>query len=340
MTRHDVIVIGASAGGVEALISLTSRLPVDLAATVLIVLHVSPQGSLLPRVLQRSSPMGVTHAVDGDPMRLGHIYVAPPDMHMALDKGRVRLAFGAKENGHRPSIDVLFRTAAWAYGPRVVGVVLTGRLDDGAAGLAEVKREGGIAVVQEPEGAAHPEMPEAALRRTTVDHRVSLERLGLLLVELAGQRPAPASGGPESVPPEPVEMDPAGGLRPAIGLSTITSNPQSGEPALLSCPQCNGTLWRSESSGAMGFRCRVGHAFSEDNLVNIQDDAVENSLWAAIRALEEQRDLLARLATRSRERGHASAARHFQHRSEAAGKTASHIRVVLRQREGTGLQNA
>lgn len=309
--------------------TLCGGLPADLPAAVLVCLHVSNQRSHLARILTRSGPLTASHAVDGDVLVTGHIYVAPPGHHLVVERGRARLAFGAPENGHRPSIDVLFRTAALTYGPRVIGVVLTGRLDDGAAGLAIIKRRGGIAVVQDPESAAFPDMPRAALAATTVDHTAALAAIPALLAGLVGE-PRPARPLEPDLPPSrEVDIGPSGEVLPASQTPVGSTHPDE-TPALLSCPACHGALWRSETGEALQFRCRVGHAYTEASMVSGQDGAVDTALWTAMRALEEQHDLLDRLAGRARARGSERVAKRFAERAALAGESARQIRAILK----------
>ena len=183
-TAPSIVVIGASVGGVEAIGFLASALPPDFAAAVLVVLHIGAHKSVLPRLLSQRGPLPACHPGDGDPIRPGRIYVAPPDHHLLVEPGRVRLARGPRENWVRPAVDPLFRSAAQAYGPGVVGVVLTGGLNDGTAGLFEIKRCGGVAVVQDPDDAVSPGMPQSALRHVAVDHRLPLAAIPALLAEL------------------------------------------------------------------------------------------------------------------------------------------------------------
>jgi two-component system chemotaxis response regulator CheB len=185
VAAHDIVVIGASAGGVEALVALMRSLPADLEAAVFVVLHVPPQSSsMLPVILDRSGPLPAQHARDGLPIERGQIYVAPPDHHLVVERERMRVVRGPRENRHRPAVDVLFRSAAWEYGPHVIGVVLTGTLDDGTAGLLAIKQRGGIAVVQHPDDALYPGMPRSALAHVDVDHSVPLREIGPLLATL------------------------------------------------------------------------------------------------------------------------------------------------------------
>ncbi len=197
MPGHDIIVIGASAGGVEALTNLVSLLPGELPASLFIVLHVPPHGSsVLPRILGRKSQLPVVHASHGEPILPGRVYVAPPDHHLLIRRGVIHLSRGPRENGHRPALDPLFRSAAVAYGPRVVGVVLSGSLDDGTAGLEAIKQRGGLAMVQDPNEALYPGMPRSAVETVAVDHVAPISELAVLLDHLAHDAVEDESGDP------------------------------------------------------------------------------------------------------------------------------------------------
>src|SRR5437870_1151500 len=188
MSGHDIIAIGASAGGVDALVKVVKDLPAHLPAAVFVVLHIPAQSpSMLPDILNRAGPLRAVHPEDNTEIKHGHIYIAPPDHHLLLDKDHIHIARGPKENRHRPAVDPLFRSAALAYGPRVVGIVLTGVLDDGTAGLRAVKRYSGIAIVQDPDEAIYPGMPLSAIEHVQVDHILPLAAIGPLLVRLASE---------------------------------------------------------------------------------------------------------------------------------------------------------
>jgi two-component system chemotaxis response regulator CheB len=286
MFGRDVIVVGASAGGVDALSQLIASLPGDLPASVFIVLHIPSQGpGLLPHIIRRTASLSVAHGVDKERVRHGHVYIAPPDYHLQLDGTRVRLSHGPRENFHRPSIDTLFRTAAESYGPRVVGVVLTGNLDDGTAGLYEIKSHGGVAVVQDPKEAMAPAMPQSALRNVNVNHCLPIVEIGPLLVRLAATRDLPKSKKrisrmkKRSLTPEAMEKE--------FGL-----------PTSFVCPECNGPLWETKPGRALQFRCHVGHAYSPESLLADHADGLERALWSAVRTFEERANLLRRLGKR------------------------------------------
>jgi two-component system, chemotaxis family, protein-glutamate methylesterase/glutaminase len=321
LPTHDIIVIGASAGGVHALSETIAGLPVDLPAAVFAVLHLSPFGrSALPAILGRASPLPAEHPVEGESIRRGRIYVAPPDRHLALEPERIRLSMGPTENGHRPAIDVLFRTAAESFGRRVIGVVLTGNLDDGTAGLALVKARRGIAIVQDPEEADYPSMPSSALRNVDVDHVLPIAEIGPLLDRLARE---PFPDEPESV--LATESSEDRGREPAYEHER-----EGGSPSGFTCPDCGGALFESFSKKAsIHFRCRTGHAYSPESLVAKQAIGVEGALWAAIRALEERAALARRVEKRMHDVGRAVSMERFNERAQRAERHAETLRGVL-----------
>lgn len=286
MFGHDIIAMGASAGGVEALPRLIGSLPPDLPAAVFIVLHISPQGpGYLPEIIRQSACLPVAHGVNGETIRPGRVYVAPPDRHLQVDATRVRLSRGPRENFHRPSIDALFRSAAESYGPRVTGVVLTGNLDDGTAGLHAVKSCGGTAIVQDPKDALVPAMPESALRNVKVDHCLPLVKMGAVLVRLAATRNIPK--GKKGV-----------SRMKKRSLSPEAMEKEFGLPTSFVCPECNGPLWETKAGPSLQFRCHVGHAYSPESLLADHADGLERALWSAVRTFDERAALLRRLGHR------------------------------------------
>ncbi|MFY9823855.1 MAG: chemotaxis protein CheB [Thermoanaerobaculia bacterium] len=321
---HDVIVLGASAGGVQALCRVIERLPPDLPAAVFVVLHLTPHGrSMLPAILERSGSLPALHPPDGEVIRPGRIYVAPPDHHLTIADGHVHLSRNARENGHRPAIDVLFRTAARSYGPRVVGVVLTGNLDDGTAGLAAIKKCGGVAVVQDPEDADYPSMPESAIANVAVDHVLPLAEIGPRLEELLRQPPGEAADCDE-VEEEPDAM---GTSKKADAAGAPLEVP--GDPSGLTCPECGGSLFERPGEKPLHFRCRTGHAYSPESLLAKQSENLEAAFWAALRSLEENATLSRRMEKRARQHGHRRAGEGYQRRADDAEKHAAMIRSIL-----------
>lgn len=324
MSGHDVIVVGASAGGVEALITLVSTLPADLPAAIFLVLHIPAQSpSLLPDILNRAGPLHSLHPADGEAIHSGHIYVAPPDHHLLVEEGVVRVMRGPKENRHRPAIDPLFRSAARTYGTRVVGVVLTGSMDDGTAGLLAIKRRGGVAVVQDPQDALFASMPQSAIAHVEIDHVVPLSSIGPLLVKLS-REPAAAQG---SYPiSQDMEME-----TKLVAMDTNEGQEREhvGTPSVFSCPECGGVLWEVHDGNLLRFRCRVGHAYSVDSILAGQTEAVEQALWTALKALEESASFSHRLANDARKGGKGWLEKRFAEKAQEAEQHAAVIRQVL-----------
>ena len=326
MHGHDIIVIGASAGGVEALSALVSQLPPDLDAAVFIVLHVPAHSvSVLPRILSRRGGLPATHPQNGEPIQTGHIYVAPPDFHLLLRDGRIQLTRGPRENGHRPAIDPMFRSAAFAYGSRVIGVILSGALSDGAAGLEAVKMRGGSAIVQDPEEALYSGMPRSAIEQVAVDHILPLAEMGAALVRLTTEPALDAE-----TFPDPTEND----MEQKLASLLNTALPEEihpGKPGMYGCPDCGGVLWEIPEGEVLRFRCRVGHAWAAEGLLSEQVNSMEEALWTALRALEESASLCKRLEARAGERGHERSAAQFGAQSQDALQHAAVLRNILQQ---------
>ena len=302
---RDVVVVGASAGGLDALKRLAAGLPEDLPAAVLVVQHTAPGGpGLLGAILDAAGPLGARLADDGEPARPGRIYVAPPDRHLLLTDGGLRLSRGPRENRARPAVDPLFRTAAVTRRQRVVGVVLSGTQDDGAAGLRAVRRCGGLAVVQDPADAVYPEMPRAALDAAGADHTAPADALGPLLARLV-REPAPA--------PPPVPQDLLVEARiTAYGMDTIDRMDRLGRQTPFTCPDCGGVVWEMDDPEPVRYRCHTGHAFTERVLSDSQAEATEAALVTAFRTMEERVKLLRKMAERDRKSGYAERADELQ----------------------------
>jgi two-component system, chemotaxis family, protein-glutamate methylesterase/glutaminase len=291
MMNKNIIVIGASYGGVEAMRTLVGGLPEKFPATVLLVQHLSPTTpSLLPEILAGAGPLPVSFLEDVEPLKSSHIYVAPPDRHLLLEQGHVRLTRGPKENSFRPSIDALFRSAAYAYGPRVVGVILTGLRDDGTAGLWAVKDRGGTAIVQDPKEATAPSMPQSAIQNVEVDYRLSLRDIAPKLNELA-RTPAVNEGASAVSERMKIEVEIAKENR------AIDERIQDlFETSNFTCPECYGVLLQLKEGAILRFRCHTGHAYSAATLLEEGGGRVEGSLWGAVRSLEERILLLQQFA--------------------------------------------
>jgi two-component system, chemotaxis family, protein-glutamate methylesterase/glutaminase len=317
-----LIVIGASAGGVEALRAVVAGLPPDLAAAVVVVLHI-PRGapSALPGILDRAGPLPAVAAEHAAALRPGVVYTAPADHHVLVVDGRLRLSTGPTENGHRPAIDPLFRSAALSHGPDAVGVVLSGTRDDGTAGLAAIAARGGAAVVQEPDDALHAAMPASALAQVPDALVHPAPKIGPVLGELVS-RPADTAGVGYD------ELLRAETRIAATGVPT-TDTLAGATPSAFSCPSCNGVLFELPGSPGPRFRCRVGHAWSPAALEGEQAHAVDEALWAAVRALEEKADLVERLASDAHQRGRVHTADVFAQRAAHTRRQAQQVRDLV-----------
>jgi two-component system chemotaxis response regulator CheB len=319
-----VICIGASLGGMEALQTLLPRLPADLPASLFFVRHVPSDGPRLAEVLGKSSRMPVHDAIDGELFQEGHLYVAVPDHHLIVKAECMRVTFGSRENRWRPSIDVLLRSAAVAHGANAAGVILTGALDDGVAGLAAIKRCGGLAVVQDPDDAEFPELPASAIASVDVDRRATLEELPNLFVEMAS-RPLM-----ESAPPPPdLVIEARFAEMPLVDLDTASTH--VGEITSLSCPDCGGPLWTVKDGEKARFRCNVGHAYSESYLLIDQREAIERAFWIALRTLEQHANLLQRIIEKGQTPGYARLVDTYRERFAQTRRDALLIRNVLTQ---------
>jgi len=316
---RDMIVIGASAGGVEALKNLVGDLSSDLKATLFVALHLPSQGtSFLPKILQRNGPLPATHPDDGEPIRRGHIYAAPPDRHLVLRDGKIHLSKGPRENGFRPAIDPLFRSAARTYGSRVIGVILSGMLGDGSGGLKSIKLAGGIAIVQDPQEATFSDMPLNAVESVAVDYILPVAGIAATIKQLTEQPVRQRRGAPM---PDEAEKE------REIVKQDLRQFETGGNPRLasvLTCPECGGVMWELDDGELVKYRCHVGHAFSTESLLNEQAETLEAALWSAIRALEERAALLKRMAARCHEHGSM-----FSEQAKDAEQNADLIRTVL-----------
>ena len=321
-TFRDLVVIGASAGGVEALRSLVSRLPTDLAAGVLVVLHL-PAGSTsaLAAILDSAGPLPSEAAKHGAPIEYGHVYVAPPDHHLLVEGDCTALAAGPTENGHRPAINALFRSAALARGPQVAGIVLSGVLDDGTAGLVAIKSRGGLAIVQDPDDAAYKGMPQSALATVKVDEVLPATEIGEQLARILDtpvELRRPAGPGAMMRYEQALARDvPAGELLGKVG-----------QAAGLVCPDCGAPLSALEPDRE-GFRCRGGHAWSADALLSTADHRMQAALWTALRSLDEKTALARQMATTARQRGNLELARRYAGSVDETGAAARLLRARL-----------
>lgn len=279
-----IIVIGTSQGGVAALQLLVAALPADLAAAVFIVLHTGAHKSELPQLLSHAGPLLAAHAENGAQIQSGHIYVAPPDYHLVVERGHMRLMKGPKENWARPAIDPLFRSAAHAYGANVIGVILTGGLNDGTAGLFELKELGGTTVVQDPDDAENPSMPRSALTHVRIDHCVTLQQLPQLLVRLVDKMAHATELGQET---RVLAREQGQGMTADYTLA---------RPIAITCPDCGGALRQSNIGTLAQFKCHIGHVYTAEIIIQAQMAALEKSLEMAMRSLSERAELCRQMA--------------------------------------------
>jgi two-component system chemotaxis response regulator CheB len=325
MPKHDILVLGASAGGVEAIPVALKHLPPDIPATIFVVLHVSADSrSYLPEIIERHTDLTAIHPRDRQSFRNGCVYVAPPDRHLMLEKDCVRVIRGARENRHRPAVDPLFRSAARTFGPRVVGTVLTGALDDGTEGLEAIKKCGGKAIVQQPGEAAVPSMPLSALRYVEVDHVLALAEIGPMLLKLANMEVRMKKGSKACAE-----------FAREMGLieSTMTAEEMTkklGPPSAFICPDCNGPLWESPEVEVPHYRCLVGHAFSAESLLAGESESIERALWVAVKTLEERAILLTRLSERAQEMRQTSSTQSFRDQAKEHLQHAKELRRILK----------
>ncbi|NJR80382.1 chemotaxis protein CheB [Sphingomonas corticis] len=306
MPTKDIIAIGSSAGGIDALTRLCAGLPADLPASVFIAQHISPTSrSVLPQLLARAGPLPASSPVDGQRFERGHIYVAPPDHHLLLREGRLLIRRGPYENRTRPAVNALFRSAAVAYGARVIGVVLTGLLDDGTEGLIAIKAAGGTSVVQDPDDAEWPSMPRNAVMRDHVDRVAPLAALPALLAELAASEAGPTI-------PLPSDYRTEDRIAAQEFAVTETEIETPGTPSHLSCPDCGGVLNQIEAEHEVRFRCQVGHAFTPLGLADAQSEELERALSIAVRTHRDRLRLFEQMHDSAEARGLSHASRRWR----------------------------
>jgi two-component system, chemotaxis family, protein-glutamate methylesterase/glutaminase len=326
--QFKIIVIGASAGGVEALVQLMESIPHDLNAAVLVVMHVPGSAqSALPQILSRTNRLAATYPVDGQRLQPGRIYVAPPNWHMLVgnDGQVIHLTNGPREHSCRPAIDPLFRSAAAHVKSRCIGVILSGMLDDGTAGLLAIKQMGGTAIVQDPKSSLFPSMPQSAIDHVAVDFIKPPAAIGPLLGELC-RTPGSVELGENKIVETETAIDE---LKAEPDASTLL-----GKSSEFACPECAGVLWAiSEESGDVRYRCRVGHAYSATTLIDSQAEVFEKALWSAIRALREKADLSKRVETSLRKKNRHSMADRYARDADKAVAEAAHLISMIDERK-------
>jgi two-component system chemotaxis response regulator CheB len=322
---HDIIVLGASAGGIEALCALLAALPAQFPGALFVTLHVPATGlSYLDHVLSRAGPLSARYAHDNEPIVGGQIYIAPADHHLLLTADRVRLTRGPRENHARPAIDPMFRTAAVAFGAGVVGVLLSGLLNDGVSGLLAIKARGGVALAQDPATALFAQMPQSACDYVEVDGIGSASELASRISDLARQ-PIVAPEGAFPVSDDlAFEANIAG-----LDSSLATRVAPPGVLTSLSCPECHGPIWEEHSGDLAQYRCRVGHAFTAETMQAGQKEYLENMLWNSINSLEESAELYERLATHARARQNRDTARDYSRQANVLRERMDTIRQMI-----------
>lgn len=319
MAKRDIIVVGASAGGISALKELLNSIPQDFKASIFVVLHVSPSSpGFLPVILSKAGILDAAHPADGESIKPGFIYVAPPDHHLILEGNRVLVKKGPKENNFRPSIDALFRSAAYVYGPRVIGIVLSGMLNDGTSGLWSIKRMGGLSIIQDPTDADHPSMPLNVQDYVTVDYSVRASDMGHLLKQLTTEKP--------SRKPK-ISKEEKAFLKMEVIISKQDNAfemgiMKEGELTPFTCPECHGVLVRLIEGKFIRFRCHTGHAYTASALLADLSKSVEETLWQSMRGLEETTLLLNQISEHFKKEGLKEAASIFARKADMTTKRA------------------
>lgn len=320
-----VVVIGASTGGAAALCELVAQLPQDFAAPVLVVQHIGSHRSGLVEKLAACGPLPVSEAYEGAPLTPGMIFVAPPDAHLLVERHTMRLSRGPKVNHTRPAVDPLLRTCAIAHGPRAIGIVLSGRLDDGTAGLLDIKRCGGLAIVQDPGTAEAADMPMSALDHVQVDYCVPPDAIGPVLVRIVAGLPRGNS------PSEELLMRLGREQQASEGAAALSFVPFDAEPTLQTCPDCGGTLWQVKGSRPPRFACHTGHALSLRALTDAQHAQSEHALRSAVRLLRERASLMRQIQAHEHSRGKLDSAEQAGRDADAAQRQADGLMQLVEQ---------
>ncbi|HEU0165113.1 MAG TPA: chemotaxis protein CheB [Thermomicrobiales bacterium] len=335
---RSVVVIGASAGGIQPLVELVSTFPRDFPAAVLVVVHIGTGRSVLPRILSQAGSLPALHAVDNERIRAGHIYVAPPDYHLIVRDAHLGLSHGPKENHSRPAIDPLFRSAAQSFNTHTIGIVLSGALSDGTSGLLAIKARGGQTLVQDPGEASVTGMPESALRMQAADHVMRAREIGLALPSLLARAAsdvvwtptAPASGKGEPT----AAASPAGTVI-SRDFSQQVDDRQHDRLTMFTCPDCGGSLWQIDGDGGLSFQCHVGHSWSPESLRGHKSEQLEAALWASVRLLAERATLTRQLAKRMRREGNDLGANDIDDQAVIDEEHAATLRAVLEKPQTT-----
>lgn len=319
----NIIVIGASAGGFKAISELLGKLPADLPVAIFVVIHLSKNSLArnIQRHLQRYTSYTCTVPHDNEEIKTGHLYIAPPQTHLFIRKGQIRLTDGPHENRWRPSVDVLFRSAAAAYGSLVIGIILTGMMDDGTSGMLAIKRSGGICIVQDPEDADFDDMPVSVLANVEVDYRLAAADMGEVIAGAIGD--TKSSG---HVIPEDIKIEAAITERMT---SSIEEMEKIATHSNYTCPDCGGGLWEIKNEPAKRYRCHTGHVYTEKLLVDKQSEEMEESLWVSIRMIEEQRNLLKNIVWRNQHDSNGNETTHYEERASELDLHVKRLKQLL-----------
>jgi two-component system chemotaxis response regulator CheB len=329
MANRDILAIGTSAGGFEALRFLAGEFSHDFPASVVVVIHLSSQfRSALDAILTQAGPLPASFAVDGEKLERSHVYIAPAERHLIVERGHVRLGSGPRENNARPALDPLFRSAALCCGPRTVGAVLTGTLGDGAAGLSALKQSGGVTVVQDPSDAAFAEMPTTALIRSRPDHVVGLAGMPALFEKLVRE-------------PAGEAMPHATGLEYEVnvardGRGSISEMDRIGRRSVLACPDCHGVMWEIDEGELVRYRCHVGHAYSAEIMSLALDENLKRAFGSALRALDERVALARKLEAQATTSGRTAIAMSWAEKAVEFEAEAQVIRDSIRRTDEIG----
>ncbi len=325
-TPKFVIVVGASAGGLNALSEFVGQLNTGMDAAVFIVMHLS-RTSISDFLFHQLGPLTNLKceiATEGASIKKDHIYIAAPNLHLLVKKDKIILGRGPEENRWRPSIDVLFRSAAAAYSTRAIGVVLTGLLDDGTTGMLAIKRSGGTCIVQDPNEAEYPDMPLAVLNNMEVDYSIRLADMGEVIESITQTNPE------EKPAPEDVIIESEIAERVVVDYDNVK---QLGERSIYGCPDCGGGLWDITKKGGGGkvvrYRCHIGHSYSEKDLVIKQGEIFESTLWVALRIMEERRNLLMKMQDDHSKRGLAIISKNYKEKADEIQGHVDKMKEVL-----------
>jgi two-component system chemotaxis response regulator CheB len=332
-----VIVVGASAGGVEAISTMLRGIPPPVTSPIFIVLHTSPDApSLLPDIFSRAAGREARHPRHGERYKAGLIYVARPDHHLLIERdGTITVSRGPRENRHRPAIDPLFRSAAVAVEGNAIGIILSGTLDDGTAGMIAIKERGGVGIVQDPDDAVYPGMPQSAIEHAEIDFVVRATEIGATLLRIIGET-SKGRVKPRNVA-DRMEMETR---IAAMDKDAMNTDDRPGTPSAYSCPECGGVLWEIQEGHFERYRCRVGHAYSPENALGAQAEVIEEALWAALKTLDETARMSKKLAANERARGHEWMVERFEEKEREAREKAEAIRKLIENTHSVPIEHA